>query len=111
MEEIYLYILRTVLAIMALVGVIWSGLRYLIKYHVFKTSHETREYADGKIANMLGRVHVLEAELYDLNIALQGHNERIGVLEKLSEDLSGFKERLIALEKMTQENVKKKRRY
>lgn len=110
MEEIYVYILRTVLAIMALVGVIWSALRYLIKYHVFKTSHETKEYTDGKIANMLERVQALEAELYDLHIALQGHNERIGVLEQLGEDLSGFKERLIVLEKMTQAAGKKKRK-
>ncbi len=70
MEEIYAHIFRLILGILALVGVLWSALRYLVKYKVFKASHEVRQYADGKLETIWQRVHSIEADIYDLNIAL-----------------------------------------
>lgn len=82
MEEIYEHILRTVLGILALVGVLWSAVRYLVKYKVVKASHEIRQYADGKMESIWARVHDVEAELYDLNIALSKIKERLRAVEK-----------------------------
>lgn len=81
MEEIYGHILRTVLGILCLVGVLWSALRYLVKYKVFKASHEARQYTDDKISGLWERVHEFEAELYDLNIALVKIKERLIAVE------------------------------
>lgn len=85
MEEIYLHILHTVFGILSLVGIVWGALRCLVKYNVFRASHEARQYTDGKLSGLWDRVHEFEAELYDLNIALARMKERLVALEKESD--------------------------
>ncbi len=88
MEEIYAHIFRLILGILALVGVLWSALRYLVKYKVFKASHEVRQYADGKLETIWQRVHSIEADIYDLNIALSKLKDDLKNAENLETDQS-----------------------
>lgn len=89
MEEIYSHIFRLVVGILALVGVLWSALRYLVKYKVFKASHEVRQYADSKLDTIWQRVHSIEADIYDLNIALSKLKDMLKDAEKSESEKLG----------------------
>lgn len=59
MEEIYLSIIRVIFGVVTLIGLLWCAVRYMIKYKIYRSERNMKDYTDEKTDYVLKKVHKL----------------------------------------------------
>lgn len=70
MDELHFSMVRLFVSILSVIGIVWYGLRYLIKYKVYRQGVELREESRIEISRLEQRVHDAEGDIYDLGIRM-----------------------------------------
>ena len=86
MEDIYMAIFRIVFGIITLVGILWGGLQYMIKYLMFRCEKDLKSYMQNVVQEQhmlyVDSLHNIDASVYDMNIHMYKLDSRICAIEK-----------------------------